>query len=292
VILLIVGVTLFSQSAFSRPQASLVLSTEARDGVALAPTQTMLVQPGVVAVETQLGFVGEETGGTVDNKTGEPLVMDGTFLAAPPVANQAAPSSEQPLAPDMQGDDAFMQYATGTPPPQPTAEPMTDMLRFAADATETPEELNTQSRVDEETETQASQDAAADMADSSAALSQQESAPAPASAAGGAAAEAPLPQATMLPTTKPSVTPTHTPSPAPTSTPPPTLTPSPAPTNTLAPTLPPPSATLISAAAPAQPAEAAQRAPESSGTLGIGLIMAALVLFGVALVTTVARRRG
>jgi hypothetical protein len=300
VILLIVGVALFSQRSFNN--AEMAFSTEARDGVALVPTQAA-VQPGVVILPTQIGFVGAETGGALAAVTAEPpLDTDTVVLPAPPVANQAVPSSEQANAQPAEGDDQFMAYATGTSAPLGTSEPMTDMLRFATDATETLDEFNTQSRVDEETETQASQDAASDMADTSAAV-QQESAPAPASVAGGAAAEAPLPQATMMPTTKPSVTPpntvtvtmlpTLTPSPAPTM-PPPTLTPSPAPTDTpmLKATEPPPSATAIP---PGQPAEAAQRASESGSTgvtAGIILIVAALVLFGVALVTTVARRRG
>ncbi len=99
--------------------------------------------------------------------------------------------------------------------------------------------------------------------------------PAPA-AAGGAAAEAPQPASTQPPSATPSDTPTatltHTATPAPTSTPSATLAP------TTAPTLLPP--------------ETPPATPQAQvSTVGVGLIVVALVLFGVAIITTLLRRR-
>lgn len=98
--------------------------------------------------------------------------------------------------------------------------------------------------------------------------------PAPSSAAGGAAAQASLPQPTLAPTEKPSITP----SPVSTATHPPSATPTTAPTSTLLPTTAP---TLV------PPSSAA----ENTNTVGVALIVVALLLFGVAVVTTLLRRR-
>lgn len=88
---------------------------------------------------------------------------------------------------------------------------------------------------------------------------------APSAASGAAAAEAPLPAPTLLPPTA-----TLTPEPSRTPTPPPTATPAP----TLTPTPVPPVSIL-----------------NEPGAVGGGLIVVALILFVVAGVTTLARRR-
>lgn len=291
VILLIVGVALSGlRSQNEPPTNSAVLATQAQ--VAAAPTDTL--QPGLFAV-TEQAFAREEMGDAAPPETVAPLDTDGSIVPAPPVANMAQPSEAQSDdTRDAQGVDSFMQYATGTLPPL-TGTPLTDVLRFADVPTETLDELNTQADGDEEAETQTSQ---ADTAGAGAALSQQESAaaPPPSSAAGGAAAEAPLLQGTMLAAQVPSSTPkptnteTLTPSPAPTTAPPPTMTPSPAPSNTLMPTDTPAqkATTQPTVTPPAQPVE---RAPETV-SLSAVLIAIALVLFGVAVVTTIVRRRG
>jgi hypothetical protein len=100
---------------------------------------------------------------------------------------------------------------------------------------------------------------------------------APSAASGAAAAEAPLPAPTQLPPPTETETPTASPTPAP------SLTPTPPPTSTFTAT-PLPTATPT----PVPPAPALSE----PGTLGVGLIAAALILLGIAIVTTLVRRRG
>lgn len=99
---------------------------------------------------------------------------------------------------------------------------------------------------------------------------------APSAASGAAAAEMPESAAPPLPApTQPAPTST----PLPTSTPEPSHTPTPLPTETPTPTVTP---------TPVPPASALSE----PGTLGGGLIVLALILFVIAVITTVARRRG
>jgi anti-sigma factor RsiW len=174
VILLIVGVALYGVRSQNSSAISPILATQASDQVALAPTETSEIQQGVVAPPTQTKLNDGETGAVAIPQTSAlaatsvnaPLDTDASIAPAPPVANLAQPSEAQSDdTSDAQGVDGFMQYATGTP--LPTQEELSDVLRFAAEATETRDEFNTQSRVDEETETQTSQD----LADASASLS-------------------------------------------------------------------------------------------------------------------------
>jgi hypothetical protein len=105
----------------------------------------------------------------------------------------------------------------------------------------------------------------------------------PPSAASGAAAQAPLPAPTLLPPGTATAAPTFAPSATSTKLPTSTQTALPA-TTTAIPSLTP---TLVPTPAPLP----ASPSPDAN-TVGIGLIAAAVVLFGAAVVTTLLRRRG
>lgn len=111
------------------------------------------------------------------------------------------------------------------------------------------------------------QESAADQARSEA----QQAAP---SVAAGAAAEAPLPAPTLFPSATLTEAPSATPTPLPSLTPTPTPTPTPTTAPTFTPTPIPPASIFSEPTA-----------------LGGGLIVLALILFGVAIITTLVRRR-
>lgn len=171
--------------------------------------------------------------------------------------------------------------------PEPTTTPQSTLaapsiMLYAASLTEAASADGLQSDTGlAQAQLQPGQDAAADQQRTQAEQA-QESVPAPASVMGGAAAaQAPLPAPTLgLPTA--TVKPTQTATSAPSSTP--------SATDTSAPTLmPSPSASAVPTLAPTL---ARLETPVSeTGTIGVGLIAAALLLFGLAIVTTILRRR-
>ena len=180
-------------------------------------------------------------------------LRDTTSSAIPQAANSAdATALKSETEPG--SDGLFLRLPTGTP-----AETALPPMLYAARATEEAFgslEMQADSAVAQETE----DDQPRDMLEQ----------PAPLAASGAAAAAAPLPQPTLLPSATPTETPSQTPTLLPSATPQPTFTPSqpPAPT-------------------PVPPLSSTQ----NTNTFGIGLIVAALLLFGVALVTTLLRRR-
>lgn len=260
VVLLVLGATLMLPQLASSPLSN--------NQIAAVPTQVN-TQP----LQTAQEIAPEESGGgaaepEVDESspTLERSFADGA-LASTSLPTVAAQGTQQPLI----AADALVP-ATGT----------FEAFSFAQQETTTGIEealddadVNTQQRV------------AMTATEQSAAEAQEaESMPAPAAANGEAAdtSSAMVQQATQLPTSKPSETPL--PSSTPTATATPTFTPSPTATSTFTPS---PTVTSTSTFTPT-PVPGIFDNVGSSG-IGLGLIVLAIILLGVALVTTLIRRR-
>lgn len=195
-----------------------------------------------------------------------PTVTDG-ILNAVPISPQGT-FAEPPLA--MMATSSGESYSYAEPGTQAEGETMSD-------AAETEMEMQ---RSFMATETEATQ--AEEMADMSSAAMAPPSDAADTSAGAGAAADtssAFVQQATALPTETPTHTPTATA----------TFTPSPSPTATLSPTST-PTATLQPTPIPTPEPVVGFDSIGSSG-IGAGLIVMAVLLLGLALVTTIIRRR-
>jgi hypothetical protein len=255
-----------------------------------APNAAMNVQ--VAAVPTQVNTQPPQTQAVQEIAPSE----SGGGAAAPEV-DESSPTLER-----SQADGLLASTTLPTAGAQGTLEPLIaadalipptgtlEAFSFAQQETAT----GVEEALDDSSDVDTAQRAATATEQSAAEAQESESMPAPAAANSAAedTSSAMVQQATQLPTSKPSET--LTPSPMPTATATPSFTPSPTATETA-----PPTATFTPSASPSftpQPTFTATPVPGflervGSSGIGLGLIVVAILLLGVALITTILRRR-